>query len=372
MAVQHADMVFPFNPCCLRRVRTLKNNHRSAHCAHRIAALAVAWCLLALAGAAQAKAPLNFLTGYGDRAEPVVALTWGVLLVSIAVTIAIAVLLAVGLWHRPGIKPSAPGAALEVQRTQGGLRWVWIGVAVSSLILLGSVAWTMQVLARVTSPATQPALTIEVTGRQWWWQIRYLSADPSRSFTTANEIHIPAGVPVLFRLVGGDVIHSFWVPALFGKTDVIPGQTNETWLQARAPGVYQGQCTEYCGLQHARMGFLLIADTPAAFQDWWAHQLQSPAQAMSPEVNVGRSSFNVHCGSCHAVRGTDAAGVLGPDLSHLMTHRTLAAGMLANDAANLTHWISDPQALKPGSMMPKPDITAAELAEIHSYVDTLN
>jgi hypothetical protein len=199
MAVQHADMVFPFNPCCLRRVRTLKNNHRSAHCAHRIAALAVAWCLLALAGAAQAKAPLNFLTGYGDRADPVVALTWGVLLVSIAVTIAIAVLLAVGLWHRPGI-------------------------------------WTMQVLARVTSPATQPALTIEVTGRQWWWQIRYLSDDPSRSFTTANEIHIPAGVPVLFRLIGGDVIHSFWVPALFGKTDVIPGQTNETWLEARAPG----------------------------------------------------------------------------------------------------------------------------------------
>jgi len=349
-------------------VGTLKNNH-SVHCARPRGALVVPWAL-ALAGAAQAKAPLNFLTGYGDRADPVVALTLGVLVISIAVTITIGVLLAVGLWHRPGMKPSAPGVALEVQRTPGGLRWVWIGVGLSSLILLGSVAWTMQVLARVNSPATQPALTIEVTGRQWWWQIRYLSADPSRSFTTANEIHIPAGVPVLFRLVGADVIHSFWVPALFGKTDVIPGQTNETWLQARAPGVYQGQCTEYCGLQHARMGFLVIADTPAAFQDWWAHQLQSPA--ISSEANAGRSSFNVRCGSCHAVRGTDAAGVLGPDLSHLMTHRTLAAGMLNNDAVNLTRWISDPQALKPGSMMPKPDISAAELANIRGYVDTLN
>jgi len=350
----------------------LKYKNNSARCAHAMTAVVAPWCLFVLPAAAQANAPLSFLTGYGDRADPVVGLTWGVLLVSIAVTIAVTALLAVALWHRPGIRPSAPGAALEVQRTAGGLRWVWIGVGASSLILLLSVAWTMQVLAKVTSPATPPALTIEVTGRQWWWQIRYLSADPSRSFTTANEIHIPAGVPVLFRLVGGDVIHSFWVPALFGKTDVIPGQTNETWLQAHAPGVYQGQCTEYCGLQHARMGFLVIAQTPAAFEDWWTHQLQSPAPAISPEALAGRSSFNVHCGSCHAVRGTDAAGILGPDLSHLMTHRTLAAGVLPNDATDLTRWISDPQALKPGSMMPKPEVSAAELAQIHSYMDTLD
>ena len=202
-------------------------------------------------------------------------------------------------------------------------------MAASSLVLLFSVAWTMDVLAKVTSPPTPPALTIEVTGYQWWWQIRYLDADPSRDFTTANEIHIPTGVPVMFHLVGGDVIHSFWVPALFGKTDVIPGQTNETWLEARTPGVYQGQCTEYCGLEHAHMAFLVIAQAPADFQQWRFHQLQSPAPPAGAQITAGQSAFDVHCGSCHAVRGTDAAGALGPDLSHLMTRRTSGGGHAA-------------------------------------------
>jgi cytochrome c oxidase subunit 2 len=331
----------------------------------------VAGCLV-VPYLAQASAPLGYLSGYGERADPVVGLTWGVLIVSLAVMIIIAVLLAIAIWHRPGIKAPAPGSTLEVRRPQGSLRWVWIGVAASSVVLLLSVAWTMEVLAKVSSPATPPAMTIEVTGHQWWWQIRYLNADPSQVFSTANEIHIPTGVPVMFHLVGGDVIHSFWVPALFGKTDVIPGQTNQTWLEARAPGVYQGQCTEYCGLQHAHMAFLVIAQTPADFQQWRAHQLQSPAEPAGAQIIAGQSAFAVHCGSCHAVRGTDAAGVLGPDLSHLMTRRTLAAGVLPNDPADLTRWLADPQALKPGSMMPKPELSSAELADVRAYMDTLH
>jgi cytochrome c oxidase subunit 2 len=321
---------------------------------------------------AQAHAPLGFLSGYGDRADPVVGLTWGVLIISIAVSVIIAVLLSIAIWHRPGIEAPAPGATLEVQRRPGSMRWVWIGVAGSSVVLLFSVAWTMEVLVKVTSPATPPALTIEVTGYQWWWQVRYLDSDPSQNFTTANEIHIPTGVPVMFRLVGGDVIHSFWVPALFGKTDVIPGQTNETWLEARAPGVYQGQCTEYCGLEHAHMAFLVIAQAPADFQQWRAHQLQSPAEPGSAQIIAGQSAFDVHCGSCHAVRGTDAAGALGPDLSHLMTRRTLAAGTLPNDPIDLMRWVADPQALKPGSLMPRPELSSSELADVRAYMDTLN
>lgn len=337
-----------------------------------IPAVACLGCLSAPFSTAQAHAPLSFLSSYGDRADPVVGLTWGVLIVSLAVTVIIAVLLAIAVWHRPGIKAPGPGSILEVRRPSGSLRWVWIGVGASSLVLLFSVAWTMEVLAKVASPATPAALTIEVTGHQWWWQIRYLNADPAQSFTTANEIHIPTGVPVMFHLVGGDVIHSFWVPALFGKTDVIPGQTNETWLEARAPGVYRGQCTEYCGLEHAHMAFLVIAQSPADFQLWRAHQLQSPADPGNPQTSAGRSNFEVHCGSCHAVRGTFAAGMLGPDLSHVMTRKTLAAGMLPNDPADLARWLSDPQGLKPGSMMPRPEMSAPEMADVRAYMETLN
>ncbi|HEX3667439.1 MAG TPA: cytochrome c oxidase subunit II [Rhizomicrobium sp.] len=316
-------------------------------------------------------APLNYLLGHGTKAYPVVALTWGVLLISVAVIAIISFLVIGAIWRRPGIATGAPGTRLEVSSAEGAGLWIWIGVGISSLVLLASVVWTMRVLADVTSPSTAPRLTIEVTGRQWWWQVRYLSGDPSRIFTTANEIHIPTGVPVRFKLIGGDVIHSFWVPALSGKTDTIPGQTNETWMEAAKPGIYRGQCTEYCGVEHAHMGLVVVAQNPSRFQAWYEHQLQSPASAAEPPT-TGQTEFNMHCGSCHAVRGTDAAGILGPDLSHLMTRRTIAAATLPNTPDNLTRWISDPQSVKPGAMMQRPELSDAELTNIRNYLQTLN
>lgn len=319
-----------------------------------------------------AAAPLNFLSGHGDRADPVVALTFGVLLVSVAVVAIITLLLGAAIWRRPGIAAQPPGTRLPLEPAAGGQRWIGIGVGVSAFVLLLSVLWTMQVLATVASPAAPAALTIEITGHQWWWQVRYLSDDPARAFVTANEISIPAGRPVRFRLIGADVIHSFWVPALFGKTDLIPGQINTTWLEARRPGVYSGQCTEYCGVEHAHMGFSVIALPEQEFTTWWDRQLRSPAESDAAPASAGSIAFTTHCGSCHAVRGTPSAGILGPDLSHLMTRRTLAAGTLPNDSANLVRFIADPQAAKPGSMMPRPDISARELADIRAYLATLN
>ena len=317
-------------------------------------------------------APLNFLSGDGDRADPVVALTWGVLLVSVAVIVIIALLLCAAIGRRPGIAAQPPGTRLALESPVGGQRWIWIGAGVSTFVLLLSVLWTMQVLATVASPGAPAALTIEITGHQWWWQVRYLSDDPAHSFVTANEIRIPAGRPVRFRLIGGDVIHSFWVPALFGKTDLIPGQVNSTWLEAHRPGVYLGQCTEYCGVEHAHMGFSVIALTPLNFSAWWEQQLRSPAEPATAPAAAGKIAFTTHCGSCHALRGTDAAGILGPDLSHLMTRRNLAAGTLPNDSADLVRFIADPQGAKPGSMMPRLDISAGELSDIHAYLATLN
>lgn len=323
----------------------------------------------ASSGASRVEIPLNYLTGFGAKADATAPLTWGVTLISLAVIVIISLLLVGGIWRRPGVI-APPGTRLDVGPDTGGLGWLWIGVGVSSLVLLFSVVWTVAVIAQIANPPAKPSVVIEVTGRQWWWQVRYLNDDPSRIFTTANEIHIPAGKPVLFRLLGGDVIHSFWVPALAGKTDLVPGQLNETWLEARKPGTYRGQCTEYCGIEHAKMAFVVVADRPADFARWQAHQLQS-ASAPSGNAATGEAAFNIHCGSCHAVRGTDAAGALGPDLSHLMQRKTIAAGILPNDPADLAKWISDPQGVKPGNLMQKPELSDAELADIDAYLGTL-
>jgi cytochrome c oxidase subunit 2 len=323
--------------------------------------------VFAVAAPASAAAPLNYLTSHGVKADATLGLTWGVTAISIIVVIIIAGLLALSIWRRPGLSV-VPGEKVPITGPEGGLNWLWIGVGLSSLALLGTVIWTVEVLAEVADSPSTPPFTIEITGHQWWWQVRYLSDDPSRVFNTANEVHIPVGRPVRFRLVGGDVIHSFWVPALSGKTDVIPGQTNELWLEARDAGTYQGQCTEYCGMQHAHMAFLVIADPPSQFEAWWTTQLHSPAQNGSSSAAM---AFKVKCGSCHAVRGTDAAGILGPDLSHFAERRTIAAGLLPNTPDNLARWVSDPQALKPGSMMQRPEISQQELAAIDGYLRSL-
>lgn len=315
-------------------------------------------------------APLQYLSGAGTKALPVVWLTWGVLLISVAVIVIISGLLAGAIWHRPGEAWTA-GARTALQSHAGGLNWLWIGVGLSTLVLLFGIVWTVRVLAQIQAPGTTPGVTIEITGRQWWWQVHYLDADASRSFTTAGEIHIPVGVPVRLKLTGGDVIHSFWIPQLAGKMDAIPGQINETWIEASAPGVYRGQCTEYCGLQHAKMAMLVMAQPPADFQRWWNHQLAAPPAPVGHAV-AGAEEFQVHCGGCHAVRGTEAEGALGPDLSHLMERSTIASGVLPNDGPTLAHWIADPQSLKPGSLMPAPQLTEYELGDIHAYLKTLN
>jgi cytochrome c oxidase subunit II len=168
------------------------------------------------------------------------------------------------------------------------------------------------------------------------------------------------------------VIHSFWIPALTGKTDLVPGQTNVTWMEASKPGIYRGQCSEYCGAQHAHMGLLVVADPPDAFQAWRAAQQSAAATPLSEEALHGAALFIGRCGVCHSVRGTPAGGILGPDLSHLMQRRTIAAGTLPNRIGDLGGWIADPQGIKPGSSMPRPDLSSGELQEVLAYLQTLN
>jgi cytochrome c oxidase subunit 2 len=226
-------------------------------------------------------------------------------------------------------------------------------------------------MARIANPPTRPALSIDVRGHQWWWEFVYQNDDPSKIFTTANEIHIPVGKPVRFTLNGEDVIHTFWVPSLGGKIQLIPGQTNVTWLEADRPGVYRGQCSQYCGQQHAHMIFFVFADAPDAFEAWRADQLRAASQPASDDVRLGELRFIGHCGACHTVRGTLANGDVGPDLTHLMSRTTIAGGELPNNPGFLSGWIANPQNLKPGSLMPDPELSGPDLASIRSFLVTL-
>ncbi|MGA7813908.1 c-type cytochrome, partial [Caballeronia sp.] len=199
------------------------------------------------------------------------------------------------------------------------------------------------------------------------------AADPSQRFVTANEIHIPVGEPVRIRLNSADVIHAFWVPILAGKTQTIPGQTNEQWIQADHPGVYRGQCSQFCGAQHAHMAFEVIAQSRADFAAWSAQQAKPhlPTSLASPSVAAGQKVFNERCAGCHTIRGSLAEGVQAPDLTHLDSRRLIAAGMLRNTAANQLDWITHAQQIKPESMMPSMILNPDEATDLSAFLATL-
>jgi cytochrome c oxidase subunit 2 len=225
---------------------------------------------------------------------------------------------------------------------------------------------------RALGVAGRDDLTIKVGGSQWWWNVEYLDPQPERRFQTANEIHIPVGRNMRFQLEGDDVIHSFWVPSLAGKLDLIPGRPNELSVRAEHAGIYRGQCAEFCGLQHAHMAFLVIADTKEEFDKWADAQRQPAAATSDEEAAAGRDVFLAKaCASCHTVRGTRAAGTTGPDLTHVGSRKMIAAGLFETTRGSLAAWIADPQTLKPGNNMPMVPLTADELRSVSAYMASL-
>ena len=199
-----------------------------------------------------------------------------------------------------------------------------------------------------------------------------ISIATSRRFSKpANEIHIPVGKPVRFDLKGVDVIHTFWIPSLGGKTQIIPGQTNVTWLEADRPGVYRGQCSQFCGEQHAHMILTVSPTRPTFTSAGGSRSASAAAPRSTDEGRLGEATFVQRCGACHAVRGTRADGRVGPDLTHLMSRSTIAAGMLPNNPGYLSGWIADPQGQKPGALMPRPELSGPELTRIRAFLLTL-
>lgn len=321
---------------------------------------------------ARADGPMSYLATFGPRGQSIAALTWGLIVLSVFVVCAVGALVLAGTAARRTYRNSDLERPLPVERGEAGIRWIYAGLVATTLVLAGFTFWTMTTMASISRPAEEPRLTIEITGHQWWWEARYRNGDPSESFETANELHIPVGEPVRLTLASADVIHSFWVPKLSGKTDLIPGRVNETWIEADRAGVYRGQCAEYCGKQHAHMAMRLFADRPDAFRAWWDAQRRPAASASSQAEMAGERQFVERCGRCHTVRGTQADGREGPDLTHLISRTTIAANTIPNDVAHLSGWIADPQAIKPRNKMPAVGLSGPELTAILAYLRTLD
>lgn len=314
---------------------------------------------------------MYFLDSAGSRGGPIADLTWGLLAMSASVVGLIAVLVLAGVLVRRSRTGSAPGDRIPISRGPGGLPWIYGGLLATTVVLAAFVVWTMSTLVSISTPEREPTVTIEIVGHQWWWEVRYISDDPSRIFETANEIHVPVGEPVRLKLSSADVIHSFWVPAISGKTDLIPGRVNETWIEAERVGVYRGQCAEYCGRQHAHMAMRLFADAPEDFRKWWNAQLQPADPPETASARRGQDQFLLQCGVCHTVRGTPAGGQMGPDLTHLMARTTIAANTLPNTEGHLSAWVADPQGIKPEARMPTLDLSGPQLTALRHYLTTL-
>ena len=246
------------------------------------------------------------------------------------------------------------------------------GLIFPVLTLSALLVYTLIAAASIIERSELAAVRVEVIGEQWWWRVHYLDAQGRRDFTTANEIRIPAGRPVELSLKSADVIHSFWVPNLAGKLDMIPGRTNRLRIEAKQPGVFRGQCAEYCGGPHAKMAFYVIAEAPEHFEAWLKSQREPAAEAAVGASEQGRALFLSHCAACHTVRGTAAAGLRGPDLTHVGSRTSLAAATLPNNAGTLAAWIASSQHIKPENLMPSFDIfTGQELRAIAGYLEQL-
>jgi cytochrome c oxidase subunit 2 len=242
-----------------------------------------------------------------------------------------------------------------------------------TVIIISGLTIASFTTTRALSEAQPDELTIKINGQQWWWQVTYIDPDPARSFDTANEIHVPVGRDVRLQLEAGDVIHSFWVPSLAGKQDLIPGRMNELTIRAERAGVYRGQCAEFCGLQHSHMAVLVIAESAEDYEGWInAQRQQAAATASNQEADAGKAVFmSKPCASCHTVRGTDASGTTGPDLTHVGSRRTIAAGLFDTTRGSLAAWIADPQTLKPGNNMPMVALSSDELRQVSAYMASL-
>jgi cytochrome c oxidase subunit II len=250
---------------------------------------------------------------------------------------------------------------------------VGTSVAVTAIVVIGLTIVSVAAGRGLESAPDDTSLDVDVIGQQWWWEFQYTDDEhPDRLVVSPNELHLPVGARVRIHARTRDVIHSFWVPNLRGKRDLIPGRDSETWIQADRPGLYRGQCAEFCGEQHAKMAFLVVSESMDTFQRWLSAQRATAADPATELTRRGRDVFmGGPCVMCHTIRGTEAGARNAPDLTHVASRRFIAAGTLPNTADNLARWILDAHAIKPGTLMPPNPLNENDLRAIVAYIGTL-
>jgi len=310
-------------------------------------------------------APLSLFSAASEAAARIAGLAWFMIIVSTVIFVGVVTTMVLAVFRNRGRPP-------EVDLTERGRGWVvWGGAVMPGIVLVAVFAVALHAMGTF-SPAT-PALTVHVTGRQWWWQVDYLRPDGSTQFRTANEIHVPVGKVVRVLLTSKDVIHSFWIPQLQGKLDATPGQTSDLRLDARRAGTFSGACSEFCGQQHAHMAMSVIAESDSAFATWIAAQTRNAEVSADSSASTGRTLFaSGMCASCHTIRGLTTGSDSAPDLTHVASRATIAGGRLPTTLGNLEGWIANPQALKPGTKMPTLRFyNGPQLRALAAYVESL-
>jgi cytochrome c oxidase subunit 2 len=304
----------------------------------------------------------SVLAPHGPHAELTAGLAW--LLFGGGTAVLLGVVLAVVLAVR-----GSPRARRLLARDSTILA---AGAGLPIVTLSGLLIYGLRLEVSLEENEPSP-LTVEVRGHQWWWHLRYLDERGEWDFVTANELRIPTGQPIALRLESADVIHSFWVPALAGKIDLVPGRVNRLTLRATEPGVFRGQCAEYCGGAHALMAFHVVAEPPEAFEVWREQQRQPAGEPADAEAESGRAVFLENgCGVCHTVAGTRARGTLGPDLTHVGGRLHIVSGILRTHRGTFGGWVASAQRLKPGNLMPSyTALAGAELRALAHWLDGL-
>jgi len=351
-------------PACGDAGRGKRKRRRHAFPGHLLALVILALALSGCNGTQSALDPA------GPQAQDLARLFW--IFSAVLGAIWLAVMAALGLSlraHGPSnIDPLDTDPAAE--RRHSVVVTILAVATGATVLVLTALSYAAQ--KNLFAVEEEEAVTIRVTGHQWWWEVRYEEPDASRTFTTANEIHVPVGQPIKVKLNSSDVIHSFWVPNLMGKQDLITGRENDIRFVAERPGVYRGQCAEFCGFQHAHMGLLVVAEPQEEFDRWRDGQIKAADPPRDPEGRKGQEAFLTKpCVMCHAVRGTPAGGRIGPELTHVASRRTLAAGTLPMSRGNLAAWIVDPHGVKPGVNMPLIKLEPDELNSIAAFLEGL-
>lgn len=306
------------------------------------------------------------LTPASPHAEDIATLWWVMLGGAVVIFVAVMLTLGLGQWRA---RRSHTGS-LSAKASRNLV--VVAGIVIPLITVIALVGGSLALGNSITSAPPEDAIQIRVTGWMWWWEVEYLDSDGRVVAVTANEIHIPVGQPVHIQLESADVIHSFWVPELQGKTDMVPGVVNNSWFTATEAGVFRGQCAEFCGQQHALMAFLVIAEPPGEYAQWLAHQKASAAVPETPQQRLGQKVFmDAGCQFCHRIRGTAADGDSAPDLTHLATRRTLAAVTAPNNRGHLTGWVADPEGIKPGVFMPAFELPSEDFVNLIAYLESL-